>query len=361
MEDVRGKALCVILLMLLLTTSVTEVHASGVVIEFFYHSDCVPCIEPKRLLERLNQEYSPLIEVEWMNMKSTNALERYMYYNMSGRPSLVFNHDPSTALYNLSEKNLRTKIEYYIDNPSIINGSKEGIDLNSIIDRPVLTLPMVIIAGLVDGINPCAFSLLIFFLSFLFSLKRTRASIIGMGLTYIVGIYVGYISIGLGLLHTVTILGTRNIFGLLGVVILAALGLLQIRDAMTFEKPLMVFPRFVLPMFKRLTERETYPMAFLLGLMVSLFEFPCSGGVYIGIMFLLSSNTSPYAGAMYLILYNLMFIAPLFIVLLVGSNSEALLKMDEWRVVSRRKLKLISGIFLLLLAAVTAYLIYFVS
>ena len=359
MDDIRGNALCFILLIIFLTTSIPEVDASVVVIEFFYHSECIPCLEPKRLLERLNREYSPLIDVEWMNMKSTKSFDRYMYYQLSMRPSLVFNHDPSTALYNLSEKNMRTKIEYYIDNPSIINGSSEVIDLNSTIDGPVLTLPMVIIAGLVDGINPCAFSLLIFFLSFLFSLKRIRVNIIGMGLTYIVGNYIGYISIGLGLLYTVSISGIRNIFGLLGVVLLAALGLLQIRDATTFEKPLMVFPRFVVPMFKRLTERETYPMTFLLGLLVSFFEFPCSGGVYIGIMFLIASNTSLYEGALYLIIYNLMFIAPLFIILIVGSNTEALLKMDEWRVVSRRRLKLISGIFLMLLAVVTAYLIYF--
>jgi len=359
MDDIRGKALCVLLLILLLATSIPEVDASEVVIEFFYHSNCISCIKPKRLLESLTLEYSPRIVVEWMNMKSTKSIERYLYYQMSQRPSVVFNHDPSTALYNLSEENLRTKIEYYIDDPSITNGSKEGFDPDSIIDRLVLTLPMIIIAGLVDGINPCAFSLLIFFLSFLFSLKRTRVSVIRMGLIYIAGNYIGYISIGLGLLHAVSILGIRNIFGLLGVVLLATLGLLQIRDATTFEKPLMVFPRFVVPTFKRLTERDTYPMALLLGIMVSLFEFPCSGGVYIGIMFLIASKTRLYEGAMYLILYNLMFIAPLFIVLLAGSNSEALLKMDEWRVVSRRRLKLISGIFLLLLAAVTAYLIYF--
>lgn len=359
MDDIRGKTLYVILLTFLLTTSIPEVDASVVIIEFFYHPECIPCLEPKRLLERLNQEYSPLIDIEWMNMKSKKSLDRYMYYQMSKRPSLVFNHDPSTALYNLSEENLRKKIEYYIDNPSITNGSNKEINPNLNIDRPALTLPMVIIAGLVDGINPCAFSLLIFFLSFLFSLKRIRVNIIGMGLTYIVGNYIGYISIGLGLLYAVSISGIKNIFGLLGVVLLVTLGLLQIRDATTFEKPLMVFPRFVVPTFKRLTERETYPMVFLLGLLVSFFEFPCSGGVYIGIMFLIASNTSLYEGALYLIIYNLMFIAPLFIILIVGSNSEALLKMDEWRVVSRRRLKLISGIFLLFLAAVTAYLIYF--
>ncbi len=359
MDNKIGKALCIILLIILLTTSVLEVDASVVVIEFFYHPDCSPCLEPKRLLEDLNQEYSPLIKVEWMNMKSKEAFDRYMYYQMSMRPSLVFNHDPSTALYNLSEKNMRLKIEYYIANPIVTNGSKEGRDPNLIIDRPVLTLPMVIIAGLVDGINPCAFSLLIFFLSFLFSLKRIRVSIIGMGLTYILGNFIGYISIGLGLLYTFTISGITNIFGLFSIVLLAILGLLQIRDATTFEKPLMAFPRFLVPTFKRLTERETYPMAFLLGLMVSLFEFPCSGGVYLGIMFLLSSKTSLYEGAMYLVLYNLVFIVPLFIILLVGSSSDVLLKIDEWRVVSRRRLKLISGIFLLFLAAVTAYIIYF--
>jgi hypothetical protein len=38
----------------------------------------------------------------------------------------------------------------------------------------------------------------------------------------------------------------------------------------------------------------------------------------------------------YLLLYNLAFVFPLVVILLLGTWAEALAKVDEWRVVRRR-------------------------
>ena len=349
-----AKAFCVLLLLVLIPASEAEVDASdGVVLEYFYHPGCAPCVPPKQLIEELQIEYSPALVVEWQNMKYSEPMERFLAYELSRRPAVVFNHDPGTAIYDMSEKVLREKIEYHImmwENSTAVEEEPDFPDA-----RPFVTVPLVMVAGLVDGINPCAFSLLIFFLSFLFGIHRRRLNVFGMGLTYILGVFIGYLSIGLGLLQAVSLLGVEHIFGLFGVVLLFIMGLLQLREAMTFGARLLKFPGFAVPTFRRLTERATLPIALVLGLAVSLFEFPCSGAIYIGILVLLASKPYFSEGFLYLVLYNVMFVVPLILLMLLATNADILLKMDEWRVVSRHRLKMLSGAFLIALATLMGY------
>src|SRR3989344_6331207 len=63
-------------------------------------------------------------------------------------------------------------------------------------------LPLLVAASLVDSINPCAFSVLILTLAFLFSIGKLRSSILKIGGSYIAGIFVVYMLIGLGILQT---------------------------------------------------------------------------------------------------------------------------------------------------------------
>ena len=50
----------------------------------------------------------------------------------------------------------------------------------------------------------------------------------------------------------------------------------------------------------------------VLGVVVSLFELPCTGGVYIAIIAMLSKHVS--ASYLYLLIYNLIFVLPLIII-----------------------------------------------
>ncbi len=333
------------LILLLLFATPTWSGERRLIIEFFYHPSCEECLERKRLMEELEREYFPRIIVEWRNTAEREGMELFIAYNLSRWPAVVFNHDPRTALYDLREETLRSIIEHYLSEGEVANVSEP-------LRRPDVTIPLVLVSGLVDGFNPCAFSLLIFFISFLFALKRSRLRIMGMGLTYILGVYLGYISIGMGLLRTITLLGLQRPFALVGVGLLVLMGLLQIRDAVSFEAPLLRFPQFAIPSYRQLVEKATLPAAFGLGILVSLLEFPCSGSVYVGILILLSSGSTTRA-LLYLTLYNLMFISPLLVILLLASNMEALVRMDEWRGIQRRRMKLISGFLLLILALLT--------
>ena len=58
-----------------------------------------------------------------------------------------------------------------------------------------------------DGINPCAFGVLLFFIAFLYTLKRTKGNILKIGVVYISMIYLAYLLIGLGIMQAIAISG----------------------------------------------------------------------------------------------------------------------------------------------------------
>lgn len=75
---------------------------------------------------------------------------------------------------------------------------------------PAITFPTVIVAGVIDGINPCAFTVLLLFITALLaSLKAgeqnigvARARLVGMGSIYIGAVFLTYLALGVGLLKT---------------------------------------------------------------------------------------------------------------------------------------------------------------
>src|SRR3990167_4850737 len=65
-------------------------------------------------------------------------------------------------------------------------------------DSGKLFLPLVVVAALIDSINPCAFSILLVTIAFLFSVGKLRRNILAIGGVYILGIFLAYLLIGLG-------------------------------------------------------------------------------------------------------------------------------------------------------------------
>ena len=57
----------------------------------------------------------------------------------------------------------------------------------------------IISAGLIDGINPCAFAVIVFFVSFLAVYQYRREEIIFVGSFYILGVFITYLLLGLGI------------------------------------------------------------------------------------------------------------------------------------------------------------------
>jgi uncharacterized membrane protein YedE/YeeE len=72
-------------------------------------------------------------------------------------------------------------------------------------------------------------------------------------------------------------------------------------------------------------------LVFLLGVLVGLCEFPCTGGPYLMVLGLLHDQGTYLNGVGYLLLYNLIFILPLVIILLIASDGALIEKVKAWK------------------------------
>jgi len=92
---------------------------------------------------------------------------------------------------------------------------------------------IVLSSGFLDGIHPCGFAVLLFFLSLLFVLKKTRGQMITIGSSFILGVFLAYLLIGLGIMGTLSLFGEPHLMARLGAYLVILLGLLNLRDYFT--------------------------------------------------------------------------------------------------------------------------------
>lgn len=214
-------------------------------------------------------------------------------------------------------------------------------------------LPVLISSALVDSVNPCAFSVLILTIAFLASLGAARKKVLAIGGTYIAGIFAVYFMVGVGLLRALEIFGVPHVLGKIGATILILFGIAVILSHIFPSFPI----KFKIPdsahgRLAKLINKASIPGAFLLGVFVAIFEFPCTGGPYLLVLSLLHDKSTVGVGLVYLVLYNLIFILPLTAMLLLASDPLLMSKAEQWKKTAAGKGKLFAGIAMILLALV---------
>jgi len=202
-------------------------------------------------------------------------------------------------------------------------------------------LATIFSAGLLDGVNPCAFSTLLFFLSFISLRRQDRRSLFFVGLSFIGAVFLAYFLIGLGFLQVLRALlsagrATYVVKGLIScfAVILVALNL---RDAALARQGRAGESALQLPKsLKRLSHRvirsfSVLPFfilgAALSGFLVSVIELACTGQVYLPTLVYMNQSALNHWSILLLLLYNVGFILPLslvFVLYLFGLQHEGL-------------------------------------
>ncbi len=85
----------------------------------------------------------------------------------------------------------------------------------------------------------------------------------------------------------------------------------------------------------------------LLGILVSLFELPCTGGIYLAILTMMSISKS--FAVSYLLLYNLIFVLPLIIISFIIYKGASPGKIEKWREHEKKWMKLVAGLIMIAL------------
>src|SRR4030066_330711 len=211
-------------------------------------------------------------------------------------------------------------------------------------------LPLVIYNGLIDSLNPCAIGVLLLFVSLIFTLGASKRQLISFGLFYLAAMYVTYLLIGLGLIHTFHLFGVHNFFGWTAAFIVLFLGLFALKD--------YFFPYVYVPVLSPIISackvpkwdrKITAASAIGLGFFVGLCEFPCTGGIYLATTALLSAKTTFWTGLGFLLIYNLMFILPTSVIFAFSTNRGILKIISKYHSAAHGKIKLISGLTMLAL------------
>ncbi len=220
-----------------------------------------------------------------------------------------------------------------------------------------LSIWMAIGAGLAAGLNPCAMSMLLFFLGLLLSMKRSPLM---PGLTYLAGKLIVYLLISFAFSQFWSRYAPEwfpMAVRIVLTVVTALLILLNLSDAYHARSGKLEAVRNQLPQglrgsLHRLIRRSTQsrggwliPTALALGAAVAAGEFLCAGQMYLAVMI---SQSQQGASVWPLISYSLAFLLPSVLVVAVVCVSRKTLASSDWILRHLSGIKLISAAVMLL-------------
>ncbi len=217
---------------------------------------------------------------------------------------------------------------------------------------PQITLPAVLIAGVVDGINPCAFTVLLLFVTTLLAtlqageqnVNQVRARLLGMGSIYIAAILLTYLALGIGLLKTLDWFTGQHLPARFGALLAILFGLWMLKD---FFLPdvgwRLQAPGRIGQIARQSAKRATIPALITGGFLIGLCTVPCSGAVYLGVLSLLALQPTALLGYSYLVLYNVVFVLPLVVLLIAASARPTLNRLAHWNLHHKEWVRLALG------------------
>jgi cytochrome c biogenesis protein CcdA len=217
---------------------------------------------------------------------------------------------------------------------------------------PTITLPTVVLAGLLDGINPCAFTVLLLFITALLatlqagqqSVNAARMRLIGMGSIYIGAIFFTYLALGVGLLKTMDLFTRQHAPARFGALLAILFGLWMVKDYFLPDAGWRLqAPGNVATIARRSARRATIPALVVGGFLIGLCTVPCSGAVYLGVLSLLALQPTALQGYAYLVLYNVVFVLPLVAILLAASARPTLNRLAHWNLHHKEWVRLALG------------------
>lgn len=196
-------------------------------------------------------------------------------------------------------------------------------------------------AALLDSVNPCAFSILFLTIAFLFSLGHNHRYILTIGSIYILGIFSTYFLIGLGVLKALSFFNIPNGLSKVGAIFIIIFGLIGLLEVLIPNFPISLkIPAFAHKKIAPLINEGTKVAALFLGIVVGLFEFPCTGGPYLFVLGILQDQDKLLSGLIYLFIYNIIFVLPLVIILLISSNNKIASVIDRARRAETKKARI---------------------
>lgn len=317
-----------------------------VLVRVFHLPHCKACIKViNDVLPPIAEKYGDKVQWEYFDISERASYEQFLQLEQSvGRqlatPTILIGNKVMVGVTETADH-----LDEFIGEELAASQKKvvplEGQGVN-LLERFRSFGPLAVIgAGLVDGVNPCAFTVIVFFVSFLTFMGYRRRELVLISLAYIFAVFLTYLSLGFGLFRVLYSLKAFYILAKAIYLVIGALslflGCVAMNDyflykrtgrteglALQLPKPVKDKIHSIVGAYYR-KDKNAQPRAplglflsaFAVGFLVSLLEAVCTGQLYLPtIVFVLKEGSLRIRALFYLIVYNIMFILPLVAVFL---------------------------------------------
>ncbi|XJZ28054.1 cytochrome c biogenesis CcdA family protein [Bacillota bacterium Lsc_1132] len=217
----------------------------------------------------------------------------------------------------------------------------------------VLLMGLMLVAGILDGFNPCAFSTLLLWVGFLLNrfgteiennknIAEQRRNILSYAFIYAFGIFFIYFLLGLGIIEFLRFssIQTRLLLQILAVTVVV-MGVLMIRDSFFNQsKAIIKMPVFLHPLYKKFRKPASKFASFISGIVIGICSVPCGGAIYMAVLIIIQSKSFAVKYPL-LFIYNIGFILPVVLLALLLSNKKLLQKLSQDFIMVRKRLRIL--------------------
>lgn len=197
-----------------------------------------------------------------------------------------------------------------------------------------------LVLSLSDSVNPCTFVVYTLLLIGLSISGFRRKEVFLSGLAFVIGIYIMYYLLGVGL-----VVLTRTLNPIWAGFLAIGFGVYTIITG-SEEKSRIVRKNRIMKLVRN--KRLSILFSFLFGVIISVTLLPCSAGSYL-IYAVLISKFSKSVIYIMLALYNFVFITPLLVILLITSSVVESKTVSQYLVRKSKELSFLAGSLLVLL------------
>ncbi|ERJ12895.1 hypothetical protein [Haloplasma contractile] len=347
---------------------------------YFYSPTCSGCQTVKPYVDSLPVKGITLIKYD-ITDHTQNNYKLLRSYNASyyvpedeGTVPIIFVGDTYVSGVDDIIQSIETDGEQ-----SIYELAKEDLKDIQVIDFDIEGLGFwgfltIVFSGLLDGFNPCAIAMLLLFISLL-GFTDKRKTLIAVSVTYISALYLTYFALGTILFRFIRqyqsqIMYLSTIITWIVIILALSLFVFSLYDfivskneeyakiKLQLPKTIQKFNKKLIKYFTRVFDEQSnislipiLLLTFLLGFIISLTEFLCTGQIYLPIIIgLVQFGESTLLATLMLVIYNLMFVLPLIVIAVVSIKSKSVLLTSNWVRENLHRIKLFNAIFFLLIA-----------
>lgn len=332
---------------------------SPVIIHFFYNPGCGACERIHPVISAYAENHSE-VKIEYHSLAG-NKTNIDLFTTFQETYNISHAHVPilflgSTIL--MGDDVIEADLDQTVQDVRAQNNCagllpEYNPEASHISSAGAINIPVLLLAAIGEGINPCGLLVLALLLVSLMA-SQSRRIVLAIGLAYIVAFFAVRLLSGFAIFSIIQFPGISQIFTLIAGVIAIIAGIIQVADGIARkEKPLLSIPESKKGIISAYMKKASIPAGCIAGALVGLYGMACTAGIYISILGMLYKDTA--LGMLYLTAYNIVVIIPLLAILLLVFFGIPPEKVNAWRMEKKSLLRVVIGVVMILMGIIILF------